>query len=67
MNIGAGLISGSRYDGVNFEISGGSASNVFLENGGQLSVLSRHSAINTTVSSGGKVIVSGTTTSTVIN
>ncbi|EGZ0343255.1 hypothetical protein G6K27_004865, partial [Escherichia coli] len=48
-------------------ISGGSASNVFLENGGQLSVLSGHSAINTTVSSGGKVIVSGTTTSTVIN
>ncbi|EGH9955852.1 autotransporter outer membrane beta-barrel domain-containing protein, partial [Escherichia coli] len=57
VDTGAGLVSGSRYDGVIFEISGGSASNVLLENGGQLTVLSGHTVTDTHVSQDGLLLV----------
>ena len=60
----------TRTDGHSaFSIVSGVASNFLLENGGQLTVMSGHSSINTVITSGGNQIVSygGTVNSTTIN
>lgn len=49
----------ARNDGYSsFSIVSGVAANVLLENGGELSVLSGHSALHSLVDSGGKLVVS---------
>ncbi|WP_455550780.1 autotransporter outer membrane beta-barrel domain-containing protein [Escherichia whittamii] len=50
-----------------FSITAGSASNVLLENGGSLAVLNGHQAKDTTINSGGNVMVEGIATDTTIN
>ncbi|HEI6739709.1 TPA: autotransporter outer membrane beta-barrel domain-containing protein [Yersinia enterocolitica] len=60
-------LSGSNVNG-SFGVAGGSASNMLLESGGYLAVLSGHQATSTTINSGGVQHVSGgSATSTTIN
>ncbi|EGS2466572.1 autotransporter outer membrane beta-barrel domain-containing protein [Escherichia coli] len=51
-------LSGANING-SFSIADGSANNMRLENGGNLSVLNGHQATNTTINSGGLQYVSG--------
>ncbi|MEG6334704.1 autotransporter outer membrane beta-barrel domain-containing protein [Enterobacter hormaechei] len=62
------VLSGTNGKGT-FSIAGGSASNMLLENGGELSVLNGHQATSTTINSGGfqHVFSGGSATSTTIN
>ncbi|HCL9751784.1 TPA: autotransporter outer membrane beta-barrel domain-containing protein, partial [Escherichia coli] len=61
-------LRGTNING-SFSIAGGSASNMLLENGGNLSVLNGHQATSTTINSGGFQNVSsgGSATGTTIN
>ncbi|WP_442879436.1 autotransporter outer membrane beta-barrel domain-containing protein [Citrobacter sp.] len=61
-------MNGNNQNG-SFSIAGGSASNMLLENGGYLSVLSGHQAQNTTLNKYGNLHVSsgGNATSTIID
>ena len=61
-------LSGANING-SFSIADGSANNMRLENGGNLSVLNGHQATNTTINSGGLQYVSGggSATNTTVN
>ncbi|MFS8957528.1 autotransporter outer membrane beta-barrel domain-containing protein, partial [Escherichia coli] len=61
-------LRGTNING-SFSIAGGSASNMLLENGGELSVLNGHQATSTTINSSGfqHVFSGGSATSTTIN
>ncbi|EEV6876901.1 autotransporter outer membrane beta-barrel domain-containing protein [Escherichia coli] len=61
-------LSGANING-RFSIADGSANNMRLENGGNLSVLNGHQATNTTINSGGLQYVSGggSATNTTVN
>ena len=62
------VLEGSNVNG-SFSITGGKASNMLLEHGGRLDVLSGHTANNTTLNSNGEMHVStgGSATDTAVN
>lgn len=60
----AARVDGKHSGNVNFSVVDGKASNLLLENGGQLTVLNHHEATNTTVKNNGQLLVaSGSTLS----